>query len=129
MEHQPPTSIAVHFATLTDPRVDRTKAHRLGDISTIALCGVLCGASDWVATRGQVVAVDGKTLRRSQIGRTARRHCIGSALGHCQWAGPRPRGDRDQIQRDYSHSALAAAARTGGLYRDGRRDKMQLPWV
>lgn len=49
MEPSPGTSIAVHFGELTDPRVERTKAHRLGDIVTIALCAVLCGANDWVA--------------------------------------------------------------------------------
>ncbi len=113
------TSIGVHFATLPDPRVERTKDHLLGDLVTIALCAVLCGADDWVAvetfgrakegwlrtflalpgdipshdtfgrvfarldpgafqrcflswvravvpeTAGQVVALDGKTLRRS----------------------------------------------------------------
>jgi predicted transposase YbfD/YdcC len=45
----PATSITEHFATLTDPRVDRSKAHLLVDILTIALCGVICGADDWVA--------------------------------------------------------------------------------
>ena len=43
------SSIEVHFAGLTDPRVDRTKEHRLVDIVTIALCAVVCGADDWVA--------------------------------------------------------------------------------
>ena len=43
------TSIAVHFAALPDPRVERTKEHRLVDLMTVALCAVLCGANDWVA--------------------------------------------------------------------------------
>jgi len=46
---QPTTSISEHFATLTDPRVERCKVHRLVEIVTIALCGVICGADDWVA--------------------------------------------------------------------------------
>ena len=45
----PRTSISEHFAGLTDPRVERCKVHRLVEIVTIALCGVLCGADDWVA--------------------------------------------------------------------------------
>ena len=45
----PRTSIGVHFATLPDPRVERSKDHLLGDIVTIALCAVLCGADGWVA--------------------------------------------------------------------------------
>lgn len=41
-------TIREHFATLTDPRVERTKEHQLLDIITIALCGVICGAETWV---------------------------------------------------------------------------------
>src|SRR3954454_10664648 len=44
-----PTSIGEHFATLTDPRVERCKVHRLGGLVTIAPCGGVCGAEDWVA--------------------------------------------------------------------------------
>jgi predicted transposase YbfD/YdcC len=43
------TSISRQFASLTDPRIERAREHRLMDIVTIALCAVLCGANDWVA--------------------------------------------------------------------------------
>jgi predicted transposase YbfD/YdcC len=43
-----PTSVTAHFAALPDPRVARTRQHRLLDILTIALCAVLCGADDFV---------------------------------------------------------------------------------
>lgn len=43
------TSITRHFAGVLDPRVERTKEHRLLDIITIALCAVVCGADSWVA--------------------------------------------------------------------------------
>src|SRR5829696_3024041 len=33
-----------YFADLPDPRVNRTKLHRLDDILVIALCAVICGA-------------------------------------------------------------------------------------
>lgn len=36
------------FATLTDPRVERTKHHSLIDIISIAICAVICGADSWV---------------------------------------------------------------------------------
>ncbi len=36
------------FAQVEDPRVERTKRHRLRDILILAICGVLCGAEGWV---------------------------------------------------------------------------------
>lgn len=38
-----------HFADLEDPRIDRNKRHLLFDIIAITLCGVICGADNWVA--------------------------------------------------------------------------------
>ena len=37
-----------HFASLEDPRVERTKRHQFLAIITIALCAVMCGADTWV---------------------------------------------------------------------------------
>lgn len=34
---------------MEDPRVERTKQHKLIDIITIAICAVICGADTWVA--------------------------------------------------------------------------------
>jgi hypothetical protein len=48
MEGSPGTSIVVHFASLEDPRVERTKLHPLVSIVAIALCAVICGADSWV---------------------------------------------------------------------------------
>lgn len=42
-------SIEHHFQDLEDPRVDRTKRHKLLDVLVIAICAVICGADDWVA--------------------------------------------------------------------------------
>jgi hypothetical protein len=42
------TSIWEHFPVVADPRVDRTKLHKLEDILVIVLCAVLCGAETWV---------------------------------------------------------------------------------
>jgi predicted transposase YbfD/YdcC len=36
-----------HFASLEDPRVERTKLHALMDIVAVTICGVLCGADGW----------------------------------------------------------------------------------
>jgi predicted transposase YbfD/YdcC len=36
------------FAEVEDPRVERTKRHRLRDIVLLAIGGVICGADGWV---------------------------------------------------------------------------------
>jgi predicted transposase YbfD/YdcC len=110
------------FAEVEDPRIGPAQLHNLEDILTIAICGVICGANDWVnielfgqakeawlktilelpngipshdtfgrvfraidpeqfeqafmkwimsiqeVTEGEVVAIDGKSLRRSHDG-------------------------------------------------------------
>ena len=119
-------SIVEHFGELEDPRIERQKQHQLLDVIVIAMCAVICGAEDWVASEpfgkakeawfgrflalpngipshdtfgrvfallspvhfqecfvswmqavaevvaGQVVAIDGKTLRRSYDRRSAK---------------------------------------------------------
>lgn len=47
METDPATSIDKHFANIEDPRIDRTKLHKLLDILVIAICAVICGADNW----------------------------------------------------------------------------------
>jgi predicted transposase YbfD/YdcC len=47
MEGWDATSIPMHFNTLDDPRIERNKLHRLIDIITIAVCGVISGADTW----------------------------------------------------------------------------------
>lgn len=37
------------FATIPDPRSERTRHHSLIDIISIAICAVICGADGWVA--------------------------------------------------------------------------------
>jgi hypothetical protein len=42
-------AVSQYFATVEDPRIDRTKDHALLDIIMITLCAVICGAESWVA--------------------------------------------------------------------------------
>jgi len=39
--------ITNHFATLTDPRIARTRCHDLIDILVVAVCGTICGCDSW----------------------------------------------------------------------------------
>ena len=48
MTENPLRKIEKHFGQVTDPRVDRTKDHKLIDIIAIAICAVICGAENWV---------------------------------------------------------------------------------
>ncbi len=41
-------ALASSFATVDDPRIERTKAHNLLDNIIITLCAVIGGADDWV---------------------------------------------------------------------------------
>ena len=55
MEDEILPSIERHFGDLTDPRIDRTKLHKLLDILVIAICAVIAGADNWedIAEFGQ----------------------------------------------------------------------------
>jgi len=47
MKLKPKITIADHFSIIDDPRVERSKQHKLIDIITIAICAVICGAEGW----------------------------------------------------------------------------------
>ena len=48
MPKKPLEVIEEHFGKIIDPRMDRTKQHKLIDIIAIAICAVICGAESWV---------------------------------------------------------------------------------
>ena len=48
MEERDVRDLETIFAQVEDPRIERTKRHRLRDIIIIAICGVICGADGWV---------------------------------------------------------------------------------
>jgi predicted transposase YbfD/YdcC len=48
MDTRAPRGLLRYFAELPDPRMNRTKRHLLGDILTITICAVICGAEGWV---------------------------------------------------------------------------------
>lgn len=47
MENEVLPVIENHFGDLTDPRMDRTKLHKLLDVLVIAICAVIAGADNW----------------------------------------------------------------------------------
>jgi predicted transposase YbfD/YdcC len=47
MNQQTPKTLVEHFSGITDPRIDRTKRHKLIDILVIAICATICGAEGW----------------------------------------------------------------------------------
>jgi len=48
MEERDLRALETIFAQVEDPRMERTKLHRLRDIITFAMCRVICGADGWV---------------------------------------------------------------------------------
>jgi predicted transposase YbfD/YdcC len=49
MEKSSTVALLDHFGTLPDPRIERHRWHKLGDILVIAVCAVLCGAESYPA--------------------------------------------------------------------------------
>lgn len=47
-QSQAAQGIIAHFSIMRDPRIERTKRHKLIDIIVIAVCAVICGAETWV---------------------------------------------------------------------------------
>jgi len=47
MDVDAPRGLLRAFARLKDPRMDRTRHHKLSDILAIAICATICGADDW----------------------------------------------------------------------------------
>jgi predicted transposase YbfD/YdcC len=48
MEQAKGLSLESYFGGIEDPRVERTREHKLIDIIIIAICGVICGGEGWV---------------------------------------------------------------------------------
>jgi len=47
MEQPAIATIEEHFGSITDPRIERTKLHKLIDILAIAICAAICGCDNW----------------------------------------------------------------------------------
>lgn len=47
MADQISAGIEKHFGNIEDPRIERTKLHKLADILVIAICAVIAGADNW----------------------------------------------------------------------------------
>jgi predicted transposase YbfD/YdcC len=47
MADQISAGIEKHFGNIEDPRIERTKLHKLVDILVIAICAVIAGADNW----------------------------------------------------------------------------------
>lgn len=43
------STLVSHFSVIKDPRVEGRSRHKLIDIMVIAICGIICGADDWMS--------------------------------------------------------------------------------
>jgi hypothetical protein len=57
MKLRPKYRLVEHFAEIDDPRIERTKRHKLIDILTIAILAVICGAEGWVGNWYRLIKV------------------------------------------------------------------------
>jgi hypothetical protein len=73
-------------------------------------------------TAGQVIAIDGKCLRRSMTSDSLGSDSYGECLGHREPLGPGAAQSRLEVQRDHGDSGTVGAVDGLGVYRDHRRD-------
>jgi predicted transposase YbfD/YdcC len=95
-----------HFSDLTDPRVDRTKLHKLLDILVIAICAVIAGADNWedVAAFGKAKLEWFQTFLELPNG----------IPSHDTFTRVFARLDPDQFQTGFLRWMTAVRARLGG---------------
>ena len=79
MPKKPLEAIDEYFSQVTDPRVERTKEHKLIDMIAIAICAVICGAEGWTDI-GYYSAIDmdivgGFGIIRPHIGSFSGKSC------------------------------------------------------
>ena len=72
MLSNPAASIGEHFSNVEDPRIERTKLHKLIDILTIAICAVICGADNWeeIQLFGEATALTNQFKQNQQNSKT-----------------------------------------------------------
>lgn len=47
MEETKPQTLVEYLRAISDPRIERTKRHKLIDILVIEICALICGAETW----------------------------------------------------------------------------------
>lgn len=72
MPETPTAILEKYFASLPDPRVERTRDHKLLDIVIIAICTVIGGAEGWTDVEGRA---DEIRLAEALLG-TAERYSV-----------------------------------------------------
>ena len=101
-----------HFRGLEDPRIERSKRHRLLDIVAIAICAVICGAGSWVCAE-----MSGKSKGewlRSFL------DLPGSIPSHDTFGGVFSRLDPERFQQCFVEWTQAAPLPGGVVAIDGR---------
>ena len=87
MKERKGASITDYFQALEDPRIERSKLHKLLEIVTIAICATICGADSWVhmscSAKARRSGSEPPFPRGQALSGTAPRHPVSR---HLRWA-------------------------------------------